>query len=160
MREVWPSLFTGDLKWASQPYPASLEPQHFVAHRDGVMVSYASVIRLTIEHGGEVLATAGLGNVLTSKPYRGQGFAGHLLDDVNAWMERGRFDVSCLFCAASLRDFYARHGWIYCPGGTLVGDARNNRPYPDSRMMRFLSPRGHDNRAALINETVIVAHPW
>src|SRR4029450_7364949 len=70
MRELWPSLFSGDLKWASQPFPDGVGARHFVAHHDAVLVSYASVIRLTVDHAGETLTTAGLGNVLTSKPYR------------------------------------------------------------------------------------------
>jgi GNAT superfamily N-acetyltransferase len=152
MRELWPTLFTGDLEWISEPAPAGLRPQHFVAHRDGVLVSYASVIRVEVG----TLATAGLGNVLTSKPYRGRGFAGRVLREADAWIEREGFDAAGLFCDVSLRDFYARRGWTLCPGGTLVGDRR----YPESRMMRFLSDRARARRAALVDEPVIVTHPW
>jgi hypothetical protein len=160
MREVWPSLFTGPLEWLSRPADTDLSPYHFVLHRDGAFASYASVVRLTVAHGGEEFGLHGLGNVLTPTPYRRRGYARRVLGEVNDWLDAGGADAAALFCAQSLEPFYAGHGWTPCPGGTRLGDRTDSRPYDELRMMRFLSGRARAAREALTNETLYVTHLW
>jgi hypothetical protein len=160
MREVWPSLFAGPLEWTGRPADPGLNPYHFVLHRDGALASYASVGRLTVEHGGERFDVHGLGNVLTPTPCRGRGYASRVLGEVNDWLDAGDADAAALFCARSLEPFYARHGWAPCPGGTRLGDRTGSRPYGELRMMRFRSGRARAARAALTNETLYVTHLW
>jgi hypothetical protein len=160
MREVWPSLFAGPLEWITRPADAGLSPHHFVLHRDGVLASYASVVRLTVEHAGERFGVHGLGNVLTPTPYRGRGYASRVLGAVNDWLDAGGADVAALFCAPSLEGFYAGLGWMPCPGGTRLGDRADSRPYDESRMMRFLSGRARAAREGLAHEALYVTHVW
>ncbi len=160
MRQVWPSLFTGELTWLTEPYPAALRPYHVVAHHDDVLVSYAAVIRLTVAHDGRDYRVDGVGNVLTAAPYRRQGHAGRVLAWINDRLDRGDADAAALFCASDLEAFYARAGWVPCPGGTLVGAAADRRPYPELRMMRFLSPRGRAVARSLRTTALHVEWPW
>src|SRR5688572_6120771 len=158
MREAWPSLFAGGLAWITRPAPVEARPRHFVVSHRGVLVSYASVIELTVTQGGEDFSAYGLGNVLTASPYRRRGHATRVLAAVNRWLDWSDGDLAGLFCGPHLTSFYARVGWTDCPGGTRVG--RRGTAYGEVRMMRFLSDRGRAARTALVREPIQVPHPW
>jgi len=159
MREVWPTLFVGPMVWITRPYPPAVRPRHFLIQHDGVLIAYAAVIRLTASHEGGQYTVDGLGNVITSAPYRRQGHAGRLLDAVNAYLDGAGADVAALFCRPDLAPVYDRAGWQACTAGTIVGDPPG-RPYDELRMMRFLSDRGRSARSSFITRPMRVAHTW
>ncbi len=159
MRQIWPSLFTGALAWTTTPYPTHLRPYHVVIHHGDVLLSYAAVIRLTIAHEGRDYRIDGVGNVLTATPYRRRGHARRALERINARLDHGDADAAALLCAPDLRTFYAGAGWLPCHGGTRVGTAAGSEPYPELRMMRFLSPRGRAAAASLLATPLYVQWP-
>lgn len=160
MRENWPDLFRGAMTWATRPYPAAAEPHHLMIHHDDVLIAYAAVIRADVRHEGAPYAVGGLGNVLTASPYRRQGHGARLLAAVNVYLDGAGFDAAALFCRPDLAGFYARAGWMSCPGGTVVGTALRGPPYPELRMMRFLSARGRAAQASFVDRPMLVASAW
>jgi len=160
LRQIWPSLFVGGLTWLSEPYPAELKPYHVLVHQDDVLISYAAVIRLVIEHGGAEYQVDGVGNVLTATPYRRQGHGRRVVERVNERLDSGGADVAGLFCSPDLESFYAPAGWLPCPGGTQIGTALDSVRYPELRMMRFLSARGRRGKRGLLELPMYVEWPW
>jgi GNAT superfamily N-acetyltransferase len=155
MRELWPDVFTGDRTWMAHSYPPDLPATHVVVHYDRVMVAYAAVIRLAVGCPGGDLAVDALGSVITARPYRGQGHGTRVQERVAEIIDSGDADVAGLFCAPDSERFYARTGWVTCPGGTLLGPPDAATPVDAGlRMMRFVSARGRAERAEL------VARPW
>jgi hypothetical protein len=160
MRQIWPSLFTGGLIWLREPFPADLNPYHVVVHHDDVLVAYAAVIRVTVSHDGTDYVIDGVGNVLTATPYRGQGYGRQVVARVNDRLDGGDADAGALFCAPDLQPFYARTGWLLCPGGTRVGTGADSYPYSELRMMRLLSARGRTAASSLLTTTMYVSSIW
>jgi hypothetical protein len=96
-----------------------------------------------------------LGSVITARPYRRQGHGARVQECVAEIVDGGDADVGGLFCAPETENFYARTGWVTCPGGTLVGPPDAAQPTDAGlRMMRFVSARGQAARDEL------VARPW
>lgn len=160
MRQIWPSLFTGGLTWLREPYPADLSTFHVVIHHDEVLVAYAAVIRVTVSHDGTDYAIDGVGNVLTATPYRGRGYGRQVVERVNDWLDGSDADAAVLFCAPDLESYYARSGWLPCPGGTRVGTGADSYLYSELRMMRLLSPRGRTAAKSLLTTTMYVSWVW
>ena len=53
MRAQWPSIFTGERQFVTDTYSPELDPVHFVAAEGELLISYASAIRLDLEHAGK-----------------------------------------------------------------------------------------------------------
>jgi hypothetical protein len=160
MRELWPGVFTGDRVWMTRSYPAGVRSSHVVVHHERVLVAYAALIRLTIPYDGRDLAVDGLGSVITAGPYRRQGHGARVQNRVARLLESGDADVAALFCAPENAPFYARTGWVACPGGTLVGPSAAALSDVGLRMMRFLSDRGRAARATLVDQPWRVDWTW
>ena len=79
MRCEWPSVFQGDILYLSAPYPPEFEPVHFVMAEGESLLSYASLMKLTIPHSGQVYTVYAFGNMFTFPPYRKQGYGRKIL---------------------------------------------------------------------------------
>jgi hypothetical protein len=50
VRVQWPFIFTGDRQLVTETYPPELNPVHFVVSEAELLVTYASIILLDLEH--------------------------------------------------------------------------------------------------------------
>lgn len=170
MRCTWPGLFDGGLRWIDSPFSANESPTYVVVRRGDVVLAHAAVIRVPVIHDGTLLDVAGLGCVFTLPPYRGEGHAGRVLEEVRRIVDTCGADAGGLFCADHLRPFYERFGWVACPGGTREGGAAEDgagedgagegEPVADLRMMRFVSPAAQALAGSLTTTTLQVPWAW
>ena len=156
MRCEWPGLFDGGLRWIDRPFEDDGAPVHVVVRHGEVLLSHAAVVRVPADVHGTGIEVAGVASVLTSPPYRGEGHASAVLTEVNRLLDDGGADVAMLFCGPHLERFYARFGWLACPGGTVEHGERST----DLRMLRVLSDAGRGAEQRLRHESLHVAWAW
>ncbi|WP_437873538.1 hypothetical protein [Sorangium sp. So ce363] len=161
MRVAWPSIFTGPLRLLKHTYPPDMGTVHFTISEEEVLLSYASVMRLSLPHAGEEHVVYGLGNVFTFPPYRGEGHGRQVVEMATRFLQDSDADVAALFCNPSLERFYAGCGWEAPPGAiTRIGTPERHSVYKELRMMLFLSEKGRRAREAFAREPLYVAWPW
>lgn len=161
MRVAWPSIFTGQLRLLKDPYPPDMGAVHFTISEEGVLLSYASALRLSLPHAGDQHVVYGLGNVFTFPPYRREGHGRQVVEMATRFFRDSDADVAALFCNPSVERFYAACGWETLPGAlTHIGTPERHSVYAELRMMLFLSEKGHRARAAFAREPLYVPWPW
>ncbi len=155
LRIVWPEDFTKTPEhrsWISRPEHHSVS---FVLVDSGSLVSHAEVVWKYVDHAAETFKVYGLGGVFTYPDYRGEGHGKRIVDAATASIRASDADVAMLFCASSLKDFYAGFGWIAMErSATLVGAKDSLTASNELRMMLFLSEKGQMNRSAFEREDV------
>lgn len=158
MRIEWPFIEGGNVR---RTYPSSLSPVHVVVEDDGLLHSYAAVIRLQLEHAGEAFAARGLGSVLTFPSSRRRGYASQVVGAATAIIRESDADVAALLTGEDLEGFYARHGWEALPGAeTYVTSHSASEPIDALRLMLFLSAKGHAARQAFATRPLSVDYGW
>ncbi|XYH98532.1 GNAT family N-acetyltransferase [Sorangium sp. So ce1128] len=161
MRVQWPSIFKGSLRLLKHTYPPDMGTVHFTISEEGVLLSYASVMRIDLSHAGERYTVHGFGNAFTFPPYRGEGLGRQVVEMATAFLRDSDADVAGLFCAPGLERFYAASGWEALPGAiTRVGTPERFTVYSELRMMLFLSEKGRQARTAFAGEPLYVPWPW
>lgn len=158
MRVEWPFIDGGLLR---QTYPAEDRPTHFAVVEDGLLLSYAAVIRVPIRHAGEEYDARGLGSVFTFPSSRRQGHGRRVVDAATRHIRDGGADLAALFTGPDLKRFYSRSGWeAQEEAKTLTG----NRDAPDAldalRMMLFVSEKGKAARRAFETEPLYLESAW
>lgn len=158
MRIEWPFIDGGMLR---ETYPAELRPVHFAVVAKDVLISYAGVIRMPVEHAGRRYRMYGLGNVLTYPSFRGMGHGRRVVEAATRYIETSDADVAALFCDPALEGFYARSGWEAIEGvATLTGASEAPTEYDALRMMLFVSDRGRAGRGAFETQPMYIEHGW
>jgi predicted N-acetyltransferase YhbS len=158
MRVEWPFIEGGNLR---RTYPSNLSPTHIVMEDDGLLLSYAAVIHLRLEHAGDVFRARGLGSVLTFPSSRRQGLGSQVVAAATALIRNSDADVAALFTGDDLERFYARHGWEAQPGAeTFVTSHSTLEPIPALRLMLFLSRKGRAARQAFATQPLMVEYGW
>ena len=152
MRCEWPWLFSGEGRLRAAAFPAS---EH-VACTDGpVLLSYAETIdSMAVRDGGQI-SVAGLSNVFTFPPYRGEGHASKIVQAANSLIDEQRREIAILFCKNELVPFYAALGWTEAPAGTI----RTTIDVPQA-MVRRAATNGPDLIDELRRRPVMVATAW
>lgn len=83
-----------------------------VIEDDGSVIAYAGVIDRTIKIDGREYRAAGVQNVCVLPKYRGQRLSDIVLkaamEEAHIW----RFDFGLLFTQQSIKQIYARNGWV------------------------------------------------
>src|SRR5690349_5122543 len=79
MRVEWPFVFAEAGEFVTETYPPQLSPVHFAATEGDALLSYAAIIRLTLEHAGRTYAVYGFGNMFTFLPYRRRSYGTQVL---------------------------------------------------------------------------------
>ncbi len=158
MRMTWPAIEDGLL---TETYPAAWEPFHVALIEGPVLLSYATVMRRTIEHAGATYRLAGLGNVLTYPGFRRRGYGARVVRAATAHIDASDADVGGLFCVPALVPFYARADW------EPLRVARTTHGIDDVtvvkgevRMMRFLSIHGLTGREAFAIQPLHLDYHW
>ncbi|AUX43742.1 uncharacterized protein SOCE26_051970 [Sorangium cellulosum] len=161
MRVQWPSIFKGSLRLLKHTYPPDMGTVHFTISEEGVLLSYASVLRIDLPHAGERHVVYGLGNVFTFPPYQGEGLGRQVVEMATGFLRSSEADVAALFCSSRLERFYAASGWEAQHGAiTRVGTPERFTVHDELRMMLFVSDKGRDARAAFAGEPLYVPWPW
>jgi len=106
----------------SSLHDPSLDAVSFYLMSEGLMVSYAAVVRKTIQHDGETFSIAGLSCVATDKAYQGRGFGLRTVAAATKWIEQSKADFGIFTCDPPLARFYALAGdWPVVADVTLIG---------------------------------------
>ena len=162
MRVEWPFIFGGQDKLRKETYDAGSRPVHFAVSQEGVLISYAALIRTRLEHAGVTYEAHGLGNVFTFPSFRGEGHASRVVGAATEHvLKSGEADVAALFCEAGLREFYSRAGWEPMEGATtFTGAVDFPEPCEALRMMLFVSEKGVAAREAFEGVPLYIEHFW
>jgi GNAT superfamily N-acetyltransferase len=167
LRMEWPFIFRGEARLTKHVHDPDFHPVHVALVEKEVLISYATILRMRLDHAGATYRVAGLANVLTYPPYRNEGHGTRVVQAASDTIRAGECagappaDVAALFCDPALREFYARCGWEPIDDGlTLIGPAADPRPFDALRMMLFLSEKGQAGRRAFEQQPWHVAHHW
>ncbi|HKR70892.1 MAG TPA: GNAT family N-acetyltransferase [Streptosporangiaceae bacterium] len=152
MRCEWPSLFAGDGRLRSQPFPASI---HLACADGPVLLSYAEIIETSALREDRQIRVAGLSNVFTFPPYRREGHASEMVRAANSLIDKQDPGMAILFCEDELVPFYAALGWTAAPAGTITSAA-----HIPQAMVRQPAIGGTDLVASLLRAPVVVATAW
>src|SRR5919108_4498227 len=97
MRMEWASIFYDDNLYMSETYPPELQPVHFVIAEDDSLLSYASLLKLSLNHAGTDYLIYGFGNLLTFPPYRRRGYGRQILQAATDFIRQSEADAPILF---------------------------------------------------------------
>src|SRR5215213_7143511 len=147
MRMEWSSIFYDDNLYMSETYPPELQPVHFVMAEGYTLLSYASLLLLSLPHAGIEYQIYGFGNLLTFPPYRRLGHGGDVLQAATDFIQMSDVDAAILFCDHLLERFYAEKGWALTPSPTRLGNPTGYKEYAPVRMMLYVSESGQQGRA-------------
>jgi GNAT superfamily N-acetyltransferase len=159
IRVQWPSVFAGNRQFVTEPFPPELGPVHFVASEGELLISYAAIIRIDVEHARNTYKTYGFGNMLTFPSFREKGFGGQVLDMATGYIKHSNIDVAILFCDRKLEGFYSKRGWELTRSPTRIGTPNQHKTYDGSRMMLFVSSKGRQGRKTLTRYRSILINP-
>jgi hypothetical protein len=160
MRVEWPFVFTGPGKFATDTYPPELAPVHFVAAEGDCLLSYAAVLRLSLDHAGSTYNVYGFGNLFTFPPYRREGYGRRVLDLASHFIMQSDSDVAILFCDGSLEAFYRTSGWEVIGSSTYVGSPEHKHVHNALKMMLFISEKGKAGKMAFTTEALTIEEAW
>ncbi len=160
MREQWPSLFTREPACAAETFVAALDPVHFVATERDLLVSYASIVPLNVEHAGKAYMAYALGNMFTFPSFRGHGCGTRVLRSATDFIHHCDVDIAILFCEPKHECFYARNGWEATRSPTRIGAPGRYEVHDLSRMMLFVSEKGRGGRKDFQERACYLKLPW
>jgi predicted N-acetyltransferase YhbS len=160
MRVEWPSIFAGERLFVTETFPPELDPVHFVAAEKNLLIAYASIIRLDIEHAGGAYRVYGFGNMLTFPSFRDQGYGWQVAELATDFIKQSDVDIAALFCEPKRESFYARHGWQGTHAPTRIGTVDQYKVDEFLRMMLFVSEKGRQGREDFEEQPVYIDEPW
>ena len=154
LRYEWPYLFRGDNRLRTRPFGGP-DDDH-LARTDGeVLLSYADVVRAEATRADRPIRIRGLSNVVTSRPYRGEGHASAVVAAACQLIDASEADLAVLFCESELARFYAARGWQPAPAGGI--QCPTAAPVI---MMRPASERGAEIVADLGHQPLTLPFAW
>jgi GNAT superfamily N-acetyltransferase len=160
MRVEWPSVFTGNRQFVTETFPAEFDPVHFVAAEGDLLISYASIIRLDLDHAGKTYKTYGFGNMLTFPSFRRQGYGTGVLELASDFIKHSDVDIAILFCEPKRESFYAKRGWEVTRSPTRIGVPGQYKSNHSSRLMLFISEMGRRGRTDFEERPLYINEPW
>lgn len=161
MRVQWPFIYSGSNRFGKNTYPPEWHPIHFSIVEEDVLISYAGVIQVDIEHAGQTYKACGLGNVFTFPPFRRNGYGTQVVQAATEHILQSDVDIGILFCDSPLASFYAASGWESKNDAlTREGTPDNYLSHESLRMMLFISEKGRRGRNAFANQPLYIRHSW
>jgi GNAT superfamily N-acetyltransferase len=155
LRLTWPKGFfegnsTPDLLARQENHPL-----HFLLVDDSLLLSHAAVVWKYLEHTGEAYKTCGLSGVFTHPSFREQGYGRQMVEAGTAYIKHSDADIGLLWCAPSLKGFYARSGWVGLEKSrTLIGPKEAPIVYHLLLMMLFISKKGQRSQPSFESEPI------
>lgn len=160
LHRVWPDVCPMPGETIPEAHEEELNVRSFYSHIDGKLVSYAGVIRKTINHNGQTFHIAGLSCVVTDPDYHGQGLGLQTVATATQWIEeQSDIDFGIFTCKPSLAYFYNRAGaWPIVPNITLIGskdeDALSSESLEVVVLMRPFSEKAKVHESMLRHTTI------
>ncbi|GIK37696.1 MAG: hypothetical protein BroJett011_15290 [Chloroflexota bacterium] len=155
LRMTWPEGFITEAQryeWISHQ---ENHPLHFVFLDDSFLISHVEVVWKYLEHAGVIYKAYGLSGVFTIPDFRGQGYGHQLVEAGTAYIKASDADIGMLWCAPSLKGFYARSGWMGMEKSkTLIGPKEDPSIYHLLLMMLFLSQKGQCSHPSFESEPI------
>ncbi|MGL5943590.1 MAG: GNAT family N-acetyltransferase [Waterburya sp.] len=160
MRTEWPYIFEEEDKFLTETYEPELDPVHFVITEGDLLISYAAVVRTTLEHAGHIYQVCGFGNMFTFPPHRREGHGHRLLRMATEMIRQSEVDLGILYCDPKIRTFYMLEGWATTGSPTRFGNPSEYENSEEQRMMIFLSDMGKQNKTDFEKLPLYVDWTW
>ena len=160
MRTEWSDIFHGDNLYMSETYPPSYQPVHFVVVEGETLITYAAILEVTLDHCGHSYQIYGFGNMFTFAPFRKQGYGSQVLESATEYIKTSPVDASILFCDPNLESFYETQGWQATRSPTRLGKPDRYKVYNPTRMMLFISGKGHFGKSDFESQPMYIDWPW
>lgn len=155
LRLTWPEGFVEDDQGRDWLSHQENHPIHLVLVDDSCLISHAEVVWKYLEHAGATFKAYGLAGVFTHPACREQGYGRQIVEAGTAYIKTSDADIGMLWCAPSLKRFYARSGWVSMEKSeTLIGPKEAPIIYRLLLMMLFLSQKGQHGKASFENEPI------
>jgi hypothetical protein len=138
LRIVWPEGFTGALRYRDWITNPAYEPHHLLYVAGDLVVSHLEIVHLDVTHEGTTYQVSAPTSVLTFPSFRGEGWAGKLVQRAVHRIETSTADLGLICCDPHNQAFYSKNaGWPVIPEAQIVADGT---PTSQAVLMRFLSP--------------------
>ncbi len=111
IRIVWAGDQRGDDRFWQMTDPEGIVEHFYIAER-GVLVSHATVSRLTITHLGQSYDVRTVGGVFTYPAFRHEGHGTQLVAALSDSIRASDTDAGMLFTGLDLHPFYQSNGWL------------------------------------------------
>jgi predicted N-acetyltransferase YhbS len=161
LRIEWPFIFRGANRLSKHIHDPAIHPVHFAFVEQDVLLSYATVVSMDLNHAGETYKVYGLANVLTYPPYRHEGHGSRIVQAATTYIRASNGDIAALFCDPELKSFYTRSGWEAIDRApTLIRSTDNPEPFDALKMMLFLSPKGKAGRPMFEHQPWYIPYHW
>jgi hypothetical protein len=164
LRVQWPDGFTGENRLRDWVTREDDHPIHIVLVEQSLLISHANVVWKYLEHDGVTYKAYGLTGVFTYPSFRGQGCGSQVITAGTAYIQKSDADIAMLYCDASLRNLYARPGWIPMDTSISYIGAEEQPELVDDEilMMLFLSAKGLQGRTAFETRPIHFGgdHTW
>ncbi len=149
LRVQWPEGFMGDNRLRDWITDESDHPMHIVLVEAGILISHTNVVWKYLDHAGVTYKKYGLTGVFNYPAFRGQGYGGRIVAAGTAYIQATDADIAMLHCDPALWSFYAQYGWEpFEHATTYIGPQDAPVVADELLMMQFLSPKGHQGKAA------------
>ena len=156
----WPFIFRGENRFSKHVHSPSIHPVHIVLMKEGVLISYATVVWTLLEHASDVYKAYGLSNVFTYPTFRHEGYGTRVVQVATDYIRKSDTDIGILFCDSDLLSFYAKSGWVAVDAATLIGARSNPTTLNEPRMMLFISEKGEAAQQAFKDAPLYFGESW
>lgn len=164
LRVQWPDGFTGENHLRDWVTREDDHPIHIVLVEQRLLISHTNVVWRYLDHDGETYKAYGLTGVFTFPSFRGQGYGSQVIAAGTTYIQRSEADIALLYCDASLRNLYARLGWIPMDTSiSYIGTEEQPELVDDEiLMMLFLSAKGQRGISAFETRPIHFGgdHTW
>jgi len=155
LRMTWPEGFITEAQRQEWVSHQENHPLHFVLVEDSFLISHLEVVWKYLEHADVSYKAYGLAGVFTEPAFRERGYGYQLVEAGTAYIRASDADIGMLWCAPSLKGFYARSGWMRMEmSKTLIGPKEAPSVYHLLLMMLFLSQKGQRSQPSFENEPI------
>ena len=137
---------------------AELHPVYFVLAKEDMLISYARIIWMFVDHLGETYKMYGLGDVFTFPASRNKGYGKQVVSSATSYIRAdSEADAALLLTEPGLENFYQLSGWEHIPNlRLLTGEQTNPQLCNDFAMMIFLSLKAQRNRATFQTHSIFL----
>jgi predicted acetyltransferase len=158
VRIVWPEIGGGMLR---RMFDTKQDTMHFVLVEDGLLHSYAAVVRFQLQHAGQQYRACGLTSVFTYPTSREKGYGQRVVHAATNFIRRSGADIGLLLTGPELEPFYAKSGWEAIMSAPLIGVSGEAQEVLSAfRMMLFLSEKGQAERSTFEAQPLFVDWEW
>ena len=157
LRILW---FDGNQDEHCEPLTATeFHPVYFVLSKeDSLMISYARIIWMSLNHLGETYKIYGLGDVFTFPASRNKGYGRLVVSSATNYIRSDSdADVALLLTKPKLEKFYQHSGWEHIPNlRLLTGEKTKPQLNSDFAMMLFLSQKAQHNQTNFQTQSIFL----